>query len=249
MIARNTATRELLNDRARQLLVRDGTLAAEGVTIADQEFRVGDRVIARRNDRYRDIDNGTLGQVAEIDRQTGAMIVITDAGQRRLLDATYVSDHLAHAYALTGHGAHGATVEWAGVTGRPSEFTREWAYTAFSRARERTRVCVLAEATAGQHEREQYAPPEPQRTADEALDVVTRSTRRREAEPLATEQVGPTTLPTLSPSEVSRTPLAELQEKGADQAANPFVAPPEPNWRGLRRARERSAERGYGREL
>ena len=31
-----------------------------GVTIADQEFAVGDRVIARRNDRYRDIDNGSI---------------------------------------------------------------------------------------------------------------------------------------------------------------------------------------------
>jgi ATP-dependent exoDNAse (exonuclease V) alpha subunit len=60
MIARDNAARELLNDGARQLLVRDRALAGEGVTIADREFRVGDRVIARRNDRHRDIDNGTL---------------------------------------------------------------------------------------------------------------------------------------------------------------------------------------------
>jgi conjugative relaxase-like TrwC/TraI family protein len=53
MIARDNATRELLNDCARQLLARDGTLEADGVIIADQEFRVGDRVIARRNDRHR----------------------------------------------------------------------------------------------------------------------------------------------------------------------------------------------------
>ncbi len=70
MIARDNATRELLNERARQLLLRDGTIAAEGVAIADHEFRVGDRVIARRNDRHRDIDNGTLGHVAR-DRPAG----------------------------------------------------------------------------------------------------------------------------------------------------------------------------------
>jgi len=133
MIARDNATREMLNDRARQLLIREGALAHASVTIADQEFRVGDRVIARRNDRHRDVDNGTLGRVAEIDRRTGAVTVVTDSGQRRLLDAGYVSEHLEHAYALTGHGAHGATVEWAGVIGRPSEFTREWSYTSLSR--------------------------------------------------------------------------------------------------------------------
>jgi ATP-dependent exoDNAse (exonuclease V) alpha subunit len=99
-------------------------------------------VIARRNDRQRDLDNGTLGRVAEIDRQTGALTVITDSGHERLLDATYAAEHLEHAYALTGHGAHGATVEWAGVVGRPSEFTYEWAYTSLPRARGTTRVYV-----------------------------------------------------------------------------------------------------------
>src|SRR5205807_9373915 len=135
-----------------------------------------------RNDRYRDIDNGTLGRVTEIDRRTGALTVITDSGDHRLLDATYAADHIEHAYALTGHGAHGATVEWTGVIGRPSEFTREWAYTSCSRARGRTRVYVVAAVTEGQREREQYAPPEPQRSAEEALDVMARSMRRREAE-------------------------------------------------------------------
>jgi len=42
---------------------------------------------------------------------------------------------------LTGHGAHGATVEWARVIGRPSEFTREWAYTSLSRAGAHACVC------------------------------------------------------------------------------------------------------------
>jgi hypothetical protein len=35
-------------------------------------FRIGDRVIACRNDRYRAIDNGTLGTVSDIDYRTGA---------------------------------------------------------------------------------------------------------------------------------------------------------------------------------
>lgn len=179
--------------------------------------------------------------------------MLTDAGQRRLLDAPYVSEHLEHAYALTGHGAHGATVEWAGAVGRPTEFTREWSYTSLSRARGPTRAYVIAEPTAGQREREQYAQPERQRSTDEALDAMVRSMERREAELLATEQIAPEALPVRAPSEVCRTPLSELQEAGADRAAthalSPFTAPPEPDWRGPRRARERDHDRGYGREL
>jgi conjugative relaxase-like TrwC/TraI family protein len=259
MIARDNVTRQMLNDRARQLLIREGALAAEGVTIGDQEFRVGDRVIARRNDRYRDVDNGTLATVEKIDRRTGALAVITDAGARRLLDSMYVSEHLEHAYALTGHGAHGATVEWAGVVGRASEFTREWSYTSFSRARGRTRVYVISAATTGQREREQYAPPEPERTANEAVEIMSRSMRRREAEPLATDQIAPPAMDALAASGVSHTPLAESIEAGADHAASATpvaiaaksdrTVPPEPDWRSLRHARERGHDRGYGREI
>ena len=88
------------------------------MTLGDQQFGVGDRVIARRNDRYRDIDNGTLGRITKVDGRTGALTVLTDAGEPRQLDASSAAEHLADAYALTGHGAHGATVEWAGVSER-----------------------------------------------------------------------------------------------------------------------------------
>jgi conjugative relaxase-like TrwC/TraI family protein len=113
MIARDNATRSMLNERAQLLLAQQGAIADRGVLIGGQEFAIGDRVIARRNDRYRDVDNGTLRRVEGLDERTGAMTIHTDSGERRLLDAPYVADHLEHAYALTGHGAHGATVEWA----------------------------------------------------------------------------------------------------------------------------------------
>jgi conjugative relaxase-like TrwC/TraI family protein len=60
MIARDNTTRGALNEQARQLLIDAGKLSTEGVIIANQEFRVGDRVIARRNDRDRDIDRPPL---------------------------------------------------------------------------------------------------------------------------------------------------------------------------------------------
>jgi conjugative relaxase-like TrwC/TraI family protein len=232
MIARDNATRALLNDRARELLISEGALEPNGVTIAHQEFTVGDRIIARRNDRQRDIDNGTLGRIAAIDRHTGELTVITDAGQRRQLDASYVAEHLEHAYALTGHGAHGATVEWAGVIGRPAEFSREWAYTSLSRARGRTRVYVIAERTSTQREREEYAPPEPQRNATEALDILSCSMRRREAEPLALDASEGPELRAADPPPTPRVPLTELAEAGAEQASTGWSRRPPPQIRG-----------------
>jgi conjugative relaxase-like TrwC/TraI family protein len=247
MIARDNATREILNDHARRLLSRDRTLADERVTIADREFRVGDRVIARRNDRYRDIDNGTLGSVAAIDRDTGELMIITDAGQRRQLDAGYVSDHLEHAYALTGHGAQGTTVEWAAVIGRPSEFTCEWAYTALSRARGQTQLHVIAEVRLEQRERERYAPPEAQRTATETVETLTASMRRHEAEQLAMNTVEPE-LAATERAETPRVPLTELAEAGAEQASAASHRGPPPEIRGpdLRRTRDAWHERERG---
>jgi hypothetical protein len=184
------------------------------------------------------------------------MTVVTDSDERRLLDASYVADHLEHAYALTGHGAHGATVEWAGVIGRPSEFTREWAYTALSRARARTRVYVVAEATRVQREREQYAPPEPERTSADALEVLARAMTRQEAEALALQYVdGPGLTPAV-PAELPRTPSSELPEAAADHATI-FTSPqidrlisgpastdyPALRWRARGRDRNTSRER------
>jgi AAA domain len=45
MIARHNTTRAMLNARARELLARDRTLPETPLTIADQDFRVGDRVL------------------------------------------------------------------------------------------------------------------------------------------------------------------------------------------------------------
>jgi ATP-dependent exoDNAse (exonuclease V) alpha subunit len=86
-------------------------------------------VITRRNDRRVDIDNGTLATITRVPSGGDSIIVSTDAGHDRVLDRGYVTNHLQHAYAITGHSSQGATVNAAIVVGRPEEFTREWAYT------------------------------------------------------------------------------------------------------------------------
>jgi ATP-dependent exoDNAse (exonuclease V) alpha subunit len=188
MIARDNLTRERLNRAARAKLKHDEQLAAQDVIIGGRGYASGDRVISRRNDRRQDVDNGTLGTVIAIDADTGAMLLETDSGGPRALDHEYVARYLEHAYALTAHGAQGATVQWAGVTGRPDEFTREWAYTALSRARETTTIHLISQRTERDRERDDYAPAQPNRTPNETRDRLRQTLTRSETEPLASEQ-------------------------------------------------------------
>ncbi len=187
MIARDNQTRGQLNHTARQQLKHDGSLPTRGIAVGGREFALGDRIIARRNDRRADVDNGTLGTVLAIDDRAHRMIIKTDRGHRRELDLAYVHRHVEHAYALTGHGAQGATVDWAAVIGRPDEFTREWAYTALSRARKSTRLHVISQASAPDQDRHQYGPGPPVRVPAEAMAALHRAMARSQTEPLAVE--------------------------------------------------------------
>ncbi len=80
MITRDNQTRQQLNQAARERLKRTGALPEHGEQIALTEYAPGDRVIARRNDRGRDIDNGTLGTITDIDTRAQHMLVRTDSG-------------------------------------------------------------------------------------------------------------------------------------------------------------------------
>lgn len=141
LIARDLGTRNALNDLARAHHAATGGLGEER-TYDGLRIATGDRVIARRNARILDVDNGTRGIVTAV-RRTG-IDIRTDQGEHRTLPADYVKQHVEHAYALTGHGVQGATVEWAGVVARPEHLTKGWSYTALSRARDTTELYVPA---------------------------------------------------------------------------------------------------------
>jgi ATP-dependent exoDNAse (exonuclease V) alpha subunit len=66
LIVRDNQRRERLNALIRAELKRDGRLG-ESIHIAGKDFAVGDRVVARRNDRERAVDNGMRGTVTAID--------------------------------------------------------------------------------------------------------------------------------------------------------------------------------------
>ena len=115
----------------------------------------------------------------------------TDAGAQRRLDAAYVAEHLQHAYALTAHTIQGGTVEWAGVVGRPEDFTRNWSYTALSRAREPTELFILDTPTERELDRAEIAPGQARGLRDERTPIerLEAAMRRRDDEDLALDRI------------------------------------------------------------
>lgn len=226
MIARDNYTRERLNRVARAALQRDGLLDPDRVRIGGRAYAIGDRVVARCNDRSTDLDNGTLATVIAVVPSRLTLSVLTDGGQQIELAHDYVAAHLEHAYALTGHAAQGGTVAWAAVVGRPGEFTREWAYTVLSRAQNETEIHLIAGPGRHIRDREEYAPAEPACDTGETLQALRRALRRSEAEPLALERFSGNAVP--------------------PEPTTPVSAPPAgPELRGLQTLRSR----GVGRSL
>ncbi|MGZ6651357.1 MAG: MobF family relaxase [Solirubrobacteraceae bacterium] len=172
LIVRDNQRRECLNTLIRAELQGDGLLG-ESIHIAGRDFAVGDRVVARRNDRERAVDNGMRGTVIAVDATEKDVLVRTDAdaGAQRQLDASYAADHLQHAYALTAHTLQGGTVEWAGVVGRPEDFTRNWSYTALSRAREPTELFVIDTPTERELDHAEIVPGQARGLGDERTPI------------------------------------------------------------------------------
>jgi conjugative relaxase-like TrwC/TraI family protein len=187
MIARDNDTRARLNDLARAHRSQAGELGGErryGAT----PLAVGDRVICRHNDARVGVDNGTRGTVCHLDGL--GIVVQTDSGVVRELPAGYVSDHVEHAYCLTGHGMQGATVESVIVIASPEDLTAGWSYSALSRARGQTRL-LIADTERRDADRADHA-PEGQRPDPSRSEVIARASRRmlvRDDQDLAIDQL------------------------------------------------------------
>jgi conjugative relaxase-like TrwC/TraI family protein len=147
MIAGDTATVAELNRRARAGRVADGTVAQEGVLVADgQTAGIGDLVVTRQNDRHlstagRWVKNGDRWTVTGT-RQDGAMTVRRMDGTGELsLPAEYVASHVELAYASTGHRAQGRTLDTSHTLVAPTT-NREVLYVAATRGRHANHLYV-----------------------------------------------------------------------------------------------------------
>jgi hypothetical protein len=223
VLVRDNQRRERLNALIRAELERDGRLS-ESIRVGGCEFAVGDRVVARRNDRERAVDNGMRGTVSAVDPTEKDVLVRTDAGAHRRLDAAYVAEHLQHAYVLTVHTIQGATVEWAGVVGRPEDFTRNWSYTALSRARQPTELFIVDAQTERELDRAEIAPGQARGLGDERTPIerLEAAMRCRDDEDLALDRLDaerargpahlePAPVPLSAEAAIARPSVVELQ--------------------------------------
>jgi conjugative relaxase-like TrwC/TraI family protein len=233
LIARSNETRRALNDLAHERR-RDARVLGEDCTYGPVTVAVGDRVICRSNERDLDIDNGTRGMVRHTDPR--GLVLETDAHTIRELPAAYVAEHVEHAYALTGHGMQGATVERATVVASVGELTRGWSYTALSRARGETRLLVR-DATPDPGEREDIGPalPTERHEPEKVLPRVAQRMLERDDEDLAIDQIatpGRADDPQLAPQTyVDGDPL---QEQPARRAEPPTPGSPRTSLTDLR---------------
>jgi conjugative relaxase-like TrwC/TraI family protein len=234
MIARDNNTRAALNREARDLQKSVGALGEER-SYGALAFAIGDRVICRRNDALMDVDNGMRGTVRHLDAEH--VVIDTDGGLVRELPAGYVEENVEHAYALTGHGMQGGTVEAAIVLGSPLDLSAGWSYTALSRARGETQLLIYHERD--RHARSELAPRDaaPARTRSELLARVERQMAQRDDEELAIEQLPAAGRPDDLALRGARALQTEQSQERAAARAEPLV-PGSPRAARLRELRE-----------
>ncbi len=168
-----------LNQAAHARMRASHQLGPRALQLGSGEFRVGDRVLCRRNDNRLHVRNGTRGTIVDHDHDT--LTIRTDTGIVCRLPLAYAREHLEHGYALTGHAAQGLTVDRAYVLLHDRGSLREWGYVASTRARTETRLYL----TSRTHERDTHG-----RELDPAASTehAARALARSAAEPLALEQ-------------------------------------------------------------
>jgi conjugative relaxase-like TrwC/TraI family protein len=222
MVTRDNETREELNRAARELRREAGALGEER-TYGTVELAVGDRMICRRNDRGHDVDNGMRGTVRHVGEDR--VVIDTDGGLVRELPVAYVEEHVEHAYALTGHGMQGGTVEAAIVVASPRDLTAGWSYTALSRARGETRLLIYDDRRAD--ERSEFSPRDPS-PAHSHAELIARAQRRmhqRDDEDLAVQRISAPGRPRDPDVRQARELQPEQsQERGAARAEPPAGA-------------------------
>ena len=167
------------------------------------------------------------GTVRHLD--SDRVVIDTDSGLVRELSGDYVAEHLEHAYALTGHGMQGGTVEAATVVASPHDLTAGWSYTALSRARGHTRLLIHEDRYA--EERSEFAPTDqtPAANRDELLARVSRRMLERDDEDLAIEQLpGAGRADDADADRAPSSPIDLHQERAAARAqTTPEIASPE----------------------
>jgi len=145
LLASRRSQVDALNRLARAEMLDAGLLGQDSLAAGGRDFRVGDDVIAGRNDYRIGLLNGTRATVTAIDARRGALTVETTEGRTVEVRHRYLAaGHLTHGYATTVHKAQGATVDVSLLLVDERSY-REAAYTGLSRGRAANRVYVISD--------------------------------------------------------------------------------------------------------
>ncbi len=130
---------DALNQAVVDRLIADGELDPTATRYNDRDYRVGDRIVIRRNTTEHTTDgdtqavaNGQAGTITHLD--TGALTIRLDSGPTITIDDRYLhrGGNITHAYALTTHRAQGGTWDQAIAVGLDGLY-RQNAYVQLSR--------------------------------------------------------------------------------------------------------------------
>ena len=134
----------------------------------------GDRVIFTRNEYNLDVRNGQRGMVNEMNVEKGLIEVELDNGQTKEINVQKYN-HLEHGWATTTHKAQGMTVERAYMYGFANESmaSQQATYVQISRAREETKLYIVAGERGVEREDKSLKMDTEQRT--EALEQMKKS--------------------------------------------------------------------------
>lgn len=149
LIAPTNDVADHLNEVARAHRISTGHVTGPAIPIRTGSASVGDRIVARRNNRFLQSDagnwvkNNSEWTITEI-HDDGSVLAIrqdTDEPESVLLPARYVSKHVQLGYATTAHRSQGRTVDTSHTIARDGT-TRENLYVAMTRGRHLNKVYV-----------------------------------------------------------------------------------------------------------
>ena len=196
LLAGTTATVDSLNGAIARHLHATGELTGASVSYAGREFRLGERVVIRRNGTEHSLDgtpitiaNGQAGTVQSLTSE--GLAIALDSGPTVVLTERYLKrgGHVDHGWALTTHRAQGGTWDTAIAVGVDGLY-REGAYVQLSRGAGHNTLVVTdteiadlhrsARAELARHDSALPLPGEqPGDVRDELIDRLSRSASKR----------------------------------------------------------------------
>ena len=221
MIARRNWDVAALNERARELRRESGELG-EGLTVAGQEFNVGDRIITRVNTP--EVSNRERWDVIGVDGAEGRLLLrrVGDAERGAILEREYLEKRtpngeppIQHGYAITTYAAESKTFESA-FAFLDAGISREDFVVAVSRSRGHT----IAYGVAAEELIDADLGPAKREVEDPAHDL--RVGSERVAEEFAAAQVHiRKELEALAPEELARRRVELERRLSGEQESSP----------------------------